>query len=96
MFIINLTYQVELQKIDEYLEAHVNFLDEQYNKGYFLASGPKVPRNGGVILANVNETDLLESIIAKDPFKQNDLAVYEVTEFIPRKTSIELEFLQNS
>ena len=93
MFIINLTYQVELEKIDAHLEAHVKFLEEQYAQGYFLASGPKVPRNGGVILANVKDKDELEYIIAKDPFKKHDLALYEVIEFIPRKTSTELDFL---
>ncbi|MEL7268615.1 MAG: YciI family protein [Bacteroidota bacterium] len=95
MFIVNLTYKVELQKIDEHLEAHVKFLDEQYKKGYFLASGPKVPRNGGVILANVDDKDELKNIIGKDPFKKHDLALYEVIEFIPRKTTEELAFLRN-
>jgi len=95
MFIVNLTYKVELQKIDEHLEAHVKFLDEQYKKGYFLASGPKVPRNGGVILANVDDKEELENIIGNDPFKKHDLALYEVIEFIPRKTTEELAFLRN-
>ena len=95
MFIVNLIYKVELQKIDEHLEAHVKFLDEQYKKGYFLASGPKVPRNGGVILANVDDKDELENIIGKDPFKKHDWALYEVIEFIPRKTTEELAFLRN-
>ena len=51
MFIISLTYTQSLEAIDQHLEAHVAFLKEQYAKGLFIASGRKVPRSGGVILA---------------------------------------------
>lgn len=93
MFIINLNYKVELEKIDQYLEAHVEFLNEQYASGHFLASGRKVPRTGGIILSNMESKEELEIIIENDPFKQNELAVYEVIEFVPSKTCEELSFL---
>ena len=35
----------------------------------------------------------LEEIIEKDPFKKNQLADYELTEFLPTKTCEELKFL---
>lgn len=96
MFIINLTYKVPLEQVDHYLEEHVQYLDEQYALGNFLASGPKIPREGGVILANAeSESDVLAAI-AKDPFKINDIAEYEVIEFLPRKTAEALRFLQQS
>ena len=93
MFIINLNYKVELEQIDQHLEAHVQFLDEQYAQGNFLASGRKVPRTGGVILSNVKSRMDLEKIIEKDPFKQNGLADYELIEFVPSKTCEALKFL---
>ena len=96
MFIINLTYKVPLDKVDQYLEAYVQYLDEQYELGNFLASGPKIPRDGGVILSNMEKKDEVLAAIAKDPFKINGIADYEVIEFIPRKTSEELSFLQQS
>ncbi|TDQ25665.1 YciI family protein [Tenacibaculum caenipelagi] len=96
MFIINLTYKVQLEKVDNYLNEHIEFLNEQYELGHFVASGRKVPRTGGVILSNVNSKPELEGIIEKDPFKINNLADYELIEFVPTKTSEQLSFLLES
>ena len=93
MFIINLTYKAELEVIEQLLQKHVAFLDEQYELGNFLASGRKVPRSGGIILSHIKSKDELKKIIAKDPFKQNDVADYELIEFIPSKTDKQLAFL---
>lgn len=96
MFIINLTYKTELAKVDQFLNEHIEFLNEQYNLGHFLASGRKVPRTGGIILAKVESSLKLEEIIGKDPFKKNELANYEWTEFVPTKACDELSFLLES
>jgi uncharacterized protein YciI len=92
MFILNLTYKAELEKIDQFLNKHIEFLNEQYELGNFLASGRKIPRTGGIILANIKESEL-KKIIEKDPFKINELANYEIIEFVPSKTCEELKFL---
>ena len=73
MFIINLTYKVDLSRVDEHLEAHVDYLKKQYENGNFLASGRKVPRTGGVILSGLTEQSNLMEIINKDPFKIHEL-----------------------
>ena len=96
MFIINLTYKTQLEKVDNCLNEHVEFLNEQYELGNFIASGRKVPRTGGVILSKVNDKSELEKIIEKDPFKIKDLADYELIEFVPSKTSEQLNFLLES
>ncbi|MBO0343502.1 YciI family protein [Flagellimonas profundi] len=93
MFIINLTYKTELEKVDQFLNDHIEFLNEQYKLGHFLLSGRKIPRTGGIILSNVKSKPELEKIIANDPFKKKELANYELTEFIPTKTCDELSFL---
>lgn len=93
MFIINITYKVPLDEVDTHLEAHITFLNEQYQAGRFLASGRKVPRDGGIILAKSANKDSLLKILEEDPFKIHNLADYEVTEFIPSKAAPNLEFL---
>lgn len=93
MYIVNLTYKVSLEAVDNYLDNHVAYLNEQYQLGNFHASGRKVPRTGGIILSKMSDKNELLKIIAKDPFKINDLADDEITEFIPTKTCQELEFL---
>jgi uncharacterized protein YciI len=93
MFIINITYEAPLEKIDSYLVEHVRFLNEQYELGNFLASGRKIPRSGGIILSNVKVKSDLEKIIERDPFHKNELADYDLIEFVPSKTSEALKFL---
>ncbi|WP_339916786.1 YciI family protein [Yeosuana marina] len=93
MFIISLTYKTQLEKIDQYLKEHIEFLNEQYELGNFLVSGRKIPRTGGIILSKASSKSELEKIIEKDPFKINELADYEITEFIPSKTNEKLRFL---
>ncbi|MFV0521046.1 MAG: YciI family protein [Mangrovibacterium sp.] len=94
MFIIDLTYKESLERIDQLINEHIAFLDEQYELGNFLASGRKVPRTGGVILAKVADLEEVKRLIAQDPFQKNKLADYKITEFIPSKTSKELSFLR--
>lgn len=93
MFIISLTYTCDISKIEKHLDAHINYLDKYYENGVFLASGRKVPRNGGVILAKTEDIKQLERILMDDPFHIHNLAKYELTEFIPTKTIPELSFL---
>lgn len=91
MFIISLTYKETLEKVDKELDHHIQFLKDQYSLGNFIASGRKVPRTGGIIISQVKDKSELERIIQNDPFYKNDLAVYDLIEFIPSMTSDELK-----
>ncbi|ADG92833.1 YCII-related protein [Arcobacter nitrofigilis DSM 7299] len=95
MFIINLTYIKPLDEVDIHLEAHVKYLKEQYKEGNFIASGRKIPRDGGVILSKLDSKEKLEEVLAKDPFKLANVANYEIIEFIPSMTSDEYENLKS-
>ncbi|GAD79243.1 YciI family protein [Vibrio ezurae] len=93
MFIVSLTYISEMSEVDKHLKAHIDYLNKYYELGVFLASGRKVPRNGGVILAHATNRAELEEILSNDPFKIHNLAHYELTEFVLSKTAPELAFL---
>ncbi|WP_195972582.1 YciI family protein [Clostridium thermobutyricum] len=87
MFIINLTYKVNLNIIDENLEDHIKYLDKNFKENNFLCSGRKTPRNGGIILCNKkNKEDVME-IIKEDVFFKKDLAEFEIIQFTPSKCS---------
>lgn len=87
MFIIELTYKKAMSEVEKYLQAHRNFLDEQYANGTFIASGPKNPRDGGVILAREMERSELDKIIALDPFFIEEISEFKITEFAVTKRS---------
>jgi uncharacterized protein YciI len=83
MFIVSLEYKVSLDKVELHLEAHREFLNENYRNNNFVVSGKKVPRTGGIIIAYAQDRFALEVILNNDPFMKNGIADYEITEFVP-------------
>jgi uncharacterized protein YciI len=81
MFIIELIYKVELSQIDANMPSHMAYLKEHYAGGRFLASGRKIPRDGGVILALGESKEAVEAIVKQDPFVARGLADYRLIEF---------------
>ena len=81
MYVINLRYTGALAEIDDALDAHRVYLERYFAAGVFVIAGPKVPREGGIILASGIERDRLDAIIAEDPFAQQRLAHYDITKF---------------
>lgn len=94
MFLIDVQYEAQLTEVDAALADHVTFLRQQYQQGVFIVSGRKVPRTGGIILARGVTRDELDAILDSDPFKQQGLARYTVTEFVASMTAVELATFQ--
>ncbi|OBQ73735.1 YciI family protein [Mesorhizobium erdmanii] len=90
MFVVSLNYKVPLTEIDQLQAAHVEWLKACYAEGVFVASGPKKPRTGGIIIAQCPR-DILDARLAADPFARAGAADYEVTEFLARMTGPGLE-----
>jgi uncharacterized protein YciI len=90
MFVMELTYTAPLEAVEEHLDAHVAWLDGYYASGVFLASGRKVPRDGGVIIAAGVSRAEVEGIAEEDPFTVAGVCAYRITEFIATKTSADL------
>jgi uncharacterized protein YciI len=87
MFVLELTYTAPLDRVDAALEDHVAWLNTQYAAGYFIASGRKQPRDGGVILAAGMDRAAVEQLVAQDPFVLAGVCAYRVTEFVATKTA---------
>jgi uncharacterized protein YciI len=85
MFIVLLTYIKPLEKINEVLPAHIEFLEKCYKESKFIVSGPRNPRTGGVIVANVNSEEELWGLLRQDPFYVHEAAEYKMIEFTPTK-----------
>ncbi|GAA2396502.1 YciI family protein [Dactylosporangium salmoneum] len=94
MFVITLRYLAPMEQIDAVLREHQDWVDAQYDEGVFVASGPLVPRTGGVILAAGLPREQLEARLETDPFRRQELAQYTVMEFAPRRVAAGLERLQ--
>ncbi|MBB3446066.1 YciI family protein [Rhizobium sp. BK379] len=79
MLILALTYVKPNEEADKHMEPHMAWVKEGYARGWFLASGRKVPRTGGVILA-VGERAEIEGYVAADPFTIHGVAEYDIME----------------
>ena len=90
MLIIELTYKKPLDDVNELLQKHRDFLSKYYRKKVFLASGPKNPRNGGIILS-MSDKATIDKVLEEDPFYQHEIADYRVIEFEPNKYSDEFK-----
>jgi uncharacterized protein YciI len=81
VFVIELSYQVELAQIDAAMKDHVAWLDRHYAAGTFVVSGRKIPRDGGIIIAAGADRARIEAIVRDDPFVARGLATYRLIEF---------------
>jgi uncharacterized protein YciI len=95
MFIIDLTYIVPLEELDVHMAEHVKYLKKYYKKNVFVASGRKVPRTGGIILALGNSKAEIEEIINEDPFIIHKVAAFRITEFLTSQFHPDLKSLLN-
>jgi len=93
MFVIELTYKVELSEIDAHMKAHMAFLNRQYAAGTFLVSGRKIPREGGIILAVGESKATIEALMREDPFVREGLADVRVIEFRPSQRAKNVDAL---
>jgi uncharacterized protein YciI len=93
MFVIELTYRVDLQEIDAHMRPHMAFLKKHYASGNFLVSGRKIPRDGGIILAVGESREKVEAIVREDPFVARGLADYRIIEFRPSQRADDIDRL---
>jgi uncharacterized protein YciI len=91
MFIIDLNYIVPLDELDKHMTAHVKFLQKYYKENIFIASGRKVPRTGGIILALAASKEALQKIMEEDPFYIHKLAEFTITEFLTSQSHAEFK-----
>ena len=95
MFIISLHYIVPLEQLDLHMTEHVKYLHTYYKQNVFVASGRKVPRTGGIILALAPSREAVDEIIRQDPFYIHNLAEFSVTEFLTSQSHPDLKKLLN-
>ena len=85
MYAIILDYTASLDQIDQHLDEHIVWLDRHYAEGTFLASGPREPRTGGIILTIDMPLDQVRALADSDPFARHDLATHTLIRFHPSK-----------
>lgn len=81
MFLLLSRYVKPLEEADRWLPEHREFLDRHYAAGDFVVSGPREPREGGVIVTVDMDRARVEAILAEDPFQREGVSTYEIIAF---------------
>jgi len=72
------------QRAPELIAAHRRFLQQGYDKGRFLLSGPHIPPTGGILVARAESLDELNEYLAEEPYcKAKVMRFSKVIEFEP-------------
>lgn len=85
MFVIIGTYTRPFDRTDPLVSEHLAFIDRCYDDGLFVASGPRHPFTGGLIIARGDDESRLRALLAEDPFTRAAFAEYEVLQFTPSR-----------
>jgi uncharacterized protein YciI len=96
MFILELTYTAPLERVEPLMADHIAWVKTHYETGLFIASGRKVPRDGGIILAIAADRGHVEEIIATDPFVLAGVCEYRLTQFVAMTVADGLERYRES
>ena len=80
-FIINLQFTQSFETFGDLVPAHRAFLQEGYDRGLLLMSGPKQDKTGGIIVARAESEQLLREQMNRDPCLTHGLAHHELIPF---------------
>lgn len=94
MYLLILSYKQPLSEVDRFVPEHRQFLERHYASGHFQLSGRREPRTGGVILVRAASRDEVLAIVRQDPFHREQLADYELIEFLPSMAAAGLDGLR--
>ncbi|MGL3711136.1 YciI family protein [Leptospirillum ferriphilum] len=84
LFTVLIRYLRPLPEVDRVAPAHRAYLEEIFKKGYLVASGPMVPRTGGILWIRAPRRDEVEQIVREDPYAREKIASFEILEFDPK------------
>jgi uncharacterized protein YciI len=81
MFVLNFHNLQDVNDVDKAADQHRAFLDKYIEAGIFLVAGAKIPRSGGIVIAQGVDRAQIEEIVKQAPFERLGLAKIEIIEF---------------
>lgn len=83
LFIVDVSYIVGLEIVDQHLAGHRDFLKKYVDAGKIVTAGRKNPRTGGIIIIKAQELNEAQQIMSEDPFSIYKVANITITEMEP-------------
>lgn len=88
MFICMTTYLGPLPQDDPILPGHWAHLDRELAAGRLVASGPQVPRTGGVLILRVADEAEARALMERDPLVLHGRVEYRLLQFQPTRAML--------
>jgi uncharacterized protein YciI len=81
MFVVVSTETGDAEAIGGLIPAHLAWVEQQYERGRLLVSGPRQPDVGGVFVFRAKDEEELREVLAGDPITAAGLQTLEVFAF---------------
>jgi uncharacterized protein YciI len=83
-FILEGEYLAPFEEFGELITEHRAFLQNGYDAGHFLCSGPQVPAQGGFLVARAESLEKLQALLEPEPYtRAGKMRFSRITEFNP-------------
>lgn len=83
LFVCKVNYIKSFEQVEKFLTEHRQYLKSGYDSSNLLVSGPRNPKDGGLIICRFDNMKSVIEFAKNDPFCINGVAVYEIIEFEP-------------
>lgn len=84
-FLVDIRYTAPMEMVDAVVGSHREFLQEGYDSGMLLMSGPRNPKIGGLVIARANDIEAVREYFQRDPYRLAGVAQHDIIEFNPVK-----------
>ncbi|WP_230206648.1 YciI family protein [Novosphingobium sp. Gsoil 351] len=82
----------ELTKLSDLVAEHRAYVQQAYDDGHYLLSGPEVPADTGVVIARAPSRTLLNELMEREPFvRDGKVRISRVVEFVPARHRPQIE-----
>lgn len=93
MFVVLLKFSDNKVQASQFMEGHLEWIDQGINDGIFLLVGSLQPNLGGGIVAHSTSLSDLQRRVNDDPFVAENVVSAEILEITPSKTDERIKFL---
>jgi uncharacterized protein YciI len=84
-FMVESTFKKPLpvlkSELERLIKEHTDYLQEGFDEGWILVSGPKATSDGGIIVLRGSSIEAIENYFQKDPMKVAGVQEYRIIEF---------------
>ena len=93
MFVVQLKFSDNKGQANQFMEGHLEWIDQGIDDGIFLLVGSLQPDLGGGIMAHGTTLSDLQRRVNGDPFVAENVVSAEILEITPSKVDKRLKFL---